>query len=38
MLINLATSKYYSGLDDLVLWDWLAEGSKNSGDPIAFHL
>jgi len=37
MLINLDTAKYYSGLGDLVMWAWLAEGCKNSGDPIVFH-
>lgn len=37
MKIDLETAKYYSGLGDLVMWAWLAEGAKSSSDPLVFH-
>lgn len=37
MLINLDTVRYYSGLGDLVMWAWLAEGAKSGPSPLVFH-
>jgi ADP-heptose:LPS heptosyltransferase len=37
MKIDLETAKYYSGLGDLVMWAWLAEGAKNGPLPLVFH-
>ncbi|WP_157369924.1 glycosyltransferase family 9 protein [Zavarzinella formosa] len=37
MKIDIETVRYYSGLGDLVMLAWLAEGSKTGSDPLVFH-
>ena len=37
MKIDIDTARYYSGLGDLAMLAWLAEGCKNGSDPLVFH-
>ena len=37
MKVDLETARYYSGLGDLVMWAWLAEGVRRAGRPLIFH-
>jgi hypothetical protein len=37
MKIDLETVKAYGGRGDLVMWGWLAEGSRQGPDPIVVH-
>jgi hypothetical protein len=37
MKIDLETVRFYCGLGDIVMWAWLAEGSKYGPDPITFY-
>ena len=37
MKINLEGVQYYSGLGDIVLHAWLAEGCKSGPDPLVYH-
>jgi hypothetical protein len=37
MKIDLESPRYYRGLGDIVMWAWLAEGSRASTDRMVFH-
>jgi hypothetical protein len=37
MKLDIEMAKYYSGLGDIVMLAWMAEGAKGGPDPIRFH-
>lgn len=37
MKLDIETARYYSGLGDIVMLAWLAEGARAAGEPITFH-